>query len=132
MRFADCDPAGIAFYPRLMEHVNGVVEDWFEWPLDYPFNDLHFAKNKGLPTVAINVNFVRPAELGDVIDWRLTVKSLNRSSMTLAVLARRSDGEELMHAEPTLVHTDFERDPPKSEPFPDDSRKKIAIYQDPQ
>ena len=132
LRFADCDPAGIAFYPRLMEHVNGVVEDWFAGPLDYSFKVMHSVMQRGIPTVAVNVKFLRPAELGDVIEWCLTVKSLNRSSLTLIVRARRADGEDLMHAEPTVVHTNFEQDPPKSEPFPDELRRKIENYQDPQ
>ena len=29
VRFADCDPAGIVFYPRYMEMFNALVEDWF-------------------------------------------------------------------------------------------------------
>lgn len=130
LRFADCDPAGIAFYPRLLEHVNGVVEDWFDGPLGYSFQDMHAVRQRGIPTVALNVDFMRPAELGDVIEWCLTVKSLTRSSLTLTVVATRPDGEELMRAEPTIVHTNFELDPPKSDPFPDVLRKKIEIYQD--
>ncbi|MEM6463118.1 MAG: acyl-CoA thioesterase [Pseudomonadota bacterium] len=132
LRFADCDPAGIAFYPRLIEHVNGVVEDWFDGPLGYSFHTMHDLANKGIPTVAISVNFMRPAGLGQMIDWRLQVKALKRSSLTLAVRASGPDGEDILHAEPTVVHTDFARDPPKSEPFPQALREKIETYQEPQ
>ena len=132
MRFADCDPAGIAYFPRLMEHMNGVVEDWFAGPLDYSFGFMHTAMQKGIPTVALNVDFLKPAEQGNVIDWYLTVKSLNRSSLTLLIRARLADGEDVMRAETTLVHTDFEQDPPRSHPFPDELRSKIENYQDPQ
>jgi 4-hydroxybenzoyl-CoA thioesterase len=27
LRFGDCDPAGIAYYPRYFDLLNGVVED---------------------------------------------------------------------------------------------------------
>ena len=30
VRFEHCDPAGIVFYPRYFEMINGTVEDWFE------------------------------------------------------------------------------------------------------
>ena len=130
MRFADCDPAGIAFYPRLLEHVNGVVEDWCDGPLGYNFRDMHEAQQRGLPTVALNVDFQRPARLGDQVEWRLTVKSLKRSSMTLSVVASHANGEDLIRAEPTLVHTSFEQEPPKSEPFPDGLRDKIEVYRE--
>ena len=29
VRFADCDPAGIVFYPRYFEMFNGLVDVWF-------------------------------------------------------------------------------------------------------
>lgn len=128
LRFADCDPAGIAFYPRLLEHLNGVVEDWFNGPLDYTFDDLHQRDRKSMPTVQMNVEFLRPGKLGDVIDWFLSVKKLGRSSMTLSVTARRPDGQDMLQAEPTLVHSDFEVDPPRSEPFPQQLRERIETY----
>lgn len=132
MRFADCDPAGIAFFPRLLEHMNGVVEDWFAGPLDHSFQEMHGKRDSGIPTVTIKVDFMRPAELGDIIEWRLSVEALNRSSLTLSVQARRPDGEEVLQARQTIVHTDFRQDPPKSAPFPEELRKRIENYQDPQ
>ena len=106
LRFADCDPAGIAFYPRLLEHVNGVVEDWCDGPLDYNFRKMHETHHRGLPTVALNVEFQRPARLGDRMDWQLTVKALNRSSMTLSIVASDPGGEHLLRAEPTQMFGD--------------------------
>ena len=129
LRFADCDPAGIAFYPRLLEHVNGVVEDWCDGPLGYNFRDMHETQNRGLPTVALTVEFQRPARLGDRVEWQLTVKALKRSSLTLSVVASHADGQDLMRDEPTLVHTNFEHDPPRSEAITGALRDKIEAYQ---
>ena len=89
LRFADCDPAGIAFYPRLLEHLNGVVEDWFGGPLQCSYDELHRRRHKSLPTVEMNVKFLNPGELGDRIEWQLSVKALGRSSMTLSITATR-------------------------------------------
>lgn len=132
LRFADCDPAGIAFYPRLLEHVNNVVEDWFAGPLGCSFHDLHFVRERGVPTVEINVKFLRPGELGDVIDWRLTVKTLARASVTLSIFGARSDGKDILHAVPTLVHSNFTLDPPRAETIPNDLRERIIPFTDPQ
>ena len=41
VRFADCDAAGIVFFPRYFEMLNGVVEDWFAGPLGASFRELH-------------------------------------------------------------------------------------------
>lgn len=132
LRFADCDPAGIAFYPRLLEHVNNVVEDWFAGPLGCSFHELHFVRERGVPTVEINVKFLRPGELGDVIEWRLTVKELTRASVTLSIFGVHANGKDMLHAEPTLVHSNFTLDPPRAETFPDDLREKMIVYKDPQ
>ncbi|MCR9137601.1 MAG: acyl-CoA thioesterase [Alphaproteobacteria bacterium] len=128
LRFADCDPAGIAFYPRLLEHVNNVVEDWFAGPLDCSFHELHFVRERGVPTVEIQVKFLRPGALGDAIDWRLTVKTLSRASMTLSIIGAHENGKDMLRAEPTLVHSNFTLDPPRAESFPDDLREKIAAF----
>jgi acyl-CoA thioesterase FadM len=34
IRFQHIDYAGIVFYPRFLEMLNGLVEDWFEEALD--------------------------------------------------------------------------------------------------
>lgn len=128
LRFADCDPAGIAFYPRLLEHLSGVVEDWFSGPLDCSFDTLHRKRHRAVPTVEMNIKFLNPAELGDRIDWRLSVKTLGRSSVTLAISASRPGGEDLLRAEVTLVHGDFTTKPPRSEPFPPELRERIEAF----
>ncbi len=128
LRFADCDPAGIAFYPRLLEHLNGVVEDWCADALDYPFREMHLVRGRGMPTVALSIRFASPAQLGDRISWHLRVGRLGRSSLTLSVSAVGPDGQDILQAEPTLVHTDFSKEQPKSEPFPDTVRERIEPF----
>lgn len=131
VRFADCDSAGIAFYPRLMEHVNGVVEDWFTGPLNCPFDKLHFDQQRGIPTVTVTVDFRQPARLGSTIEWRLTVRELKTSSVTLSIVALAEDGGEILKAAPTLVYTDFAGKAPRAMPFPDEMRKQMLAYSEP-
>ena len=44
VRFADCDPAGIVFFPRLLEMVNDLIENWFECGLAMPFIEFHLER----------------------------------------------------------------------------------------
>ena len=37
VRFSDCDPAGIVFFPRYLVMLGGVVEEWFERGLSNTF-----------------------------------------------------------------------------------------------
>jgi hypothetical protein len=62
--FAHCDPAGIVFYPRYIEMLNAVVEDWFAEELGFSFQEI-LKSNLGIPTVHLNADFISPGRLGD-------------------------------------------------------------------
>ena len=86
VRFADCDPAGIAYYPRYFELCDGVVEDWCETAL-VPRRVLHLELGLALPTVDLQATFTAPSRLGDCLDISLVVQSIGRSSLQLAIAA---------------------------------------------
>lgn len=80
VRFKHCDFAGIVFYPRFLEMLNDLVEDWFEEVLDYSFLKMH--PNNGVPTVDLKVKFKSPARLGDLLTKTLWVVELSDKSVT--------------------------------------------------
>jgi YbgC/YbaW family acyl-CoA thioester hydrolase len=65
--FSDCDPAHLAYYPRMME--------WFDWSTEHLFRsvDLHWEKMfmhdgmGGMPLLDISVQFTYPCRFGDHI-----------------------------------------------------------------
>lgn len=120
--FQHCDPAGIVFYPRYFEMINGVVESWFEEGLKVPFSDLHFERGSAIPTVTINTTFKAPSRLGDILDVGITVKKIGGASLDLIILARAND-ETRFTSELTLVHVDKVSGKPC--PWPQDIRKTI-------
>jgi 4-hydroxybenzoyl-CoA thioesterase len=83
VRFGDCDPAGIAYYPRCLDLLNGVVEDWFT-SLGHPWTDLVVRRRMGVPTVHLEVDFRAPARLGDRLEFTLVVERVGTSSLRLA------------------------------------------------
>lgn len=102
IRFSHCDPAGIGFYPRYVELINEVVEDWFQQGLGVPFRELHETHRQGIPTVKLVVDYLAPSRYGDRLDFRLRVLRLGNSSLTLEVAAA-SAGSERLRAELTVV-----------------------------
>ena len=70
IRFGDCDPAGIAYYPRYFELCDGVVEDWCEAVL-VSRRVLHLELGLALPTVDLQATFTAPSRLGDHLDISL-------------------------------------------------------------
>ena len=87
IRFAHCDPAGIGFYPRYVELVNEVVEDWCKDGIGVGFHDLHEVHRLGLPTVRLEMEFMIPSRYGDVLDFSLRILRIGASSVTIEVCA---------------------------------------------
>jgi 4-hydroxybenzoyl-CoA thioesterase len=124
VRFADCDAAGIVFFPRYFEMLNGVVEDWFAGPLQTSFRELHVDRRVSVPTAAVEARFIAPSRLEDELTFALTVTKLGRSSCSLR--HRISAGGTLrFEASQTFVYVGLSLKP---EPWPEDLRARIAPY----
>lgn len=85
VRFEDCDPAGIGFYPRILMMVNRLVEDFFAEALEHPWPRLHGVDKRAVPTVRLVVDFTGPVRQGDALDLELRVLKVGNSAFTLAV-----------------------------------------------
>lgn len=125
VRFAHCDPAGIVFYPRYFEMINGVVEDWFEDALESSFSGLLYHRNLATPTVHFNVDFINRSMMGDRLTFELTVTRFGNSSFDLSLTAS-CRGETRMSVHQTLLFTDA--DAKGAQPIPDDLRKRMERY----
>ena len=80
IRFKHVDYAGIVFYPRFLEMLNDLVEDWFEEALDRPFSKIH--ETNGIPTVDLKVQFKKAARIGETLTKSLWVTHLGSASVT--------------------------------------------------
>src|SRR5690606_34940754 len=85
LRFQDCDPAGIAYYPRYLALCDGVIEEWTESVLGISRRPLHFERELGLPTVHLEADFTAVSRLGDWLDFTLRVSGLGHSSVGLSM-----------------------------------------------
>jgi 4-hydroxybenzoyl-CoA thioesterase len=91
IRFQHCDPAGIVFYPRYVELLNQVVEDWFARGLQWPFSALAYERREGIPMVKTEYEYYRPSRIGDVVRFDLAVAHLGRSSFTVEIIGLAGD-----------------------------------------
>ena len=124
VRFADCDAAGIVFFPRYFEMLNGVVEDWFAGPLGVSFRELHMERGASVPTAAVEATFMTPSRLEDELGFSLTVTRLGGASCGLRHRIV-CGGERRFEAAQTIVHVGRSLKP---EPWPDDLRARIAAF----
>ena len=129
VRFQHVDYAGIVFYPRFLEMLNCLVEDWFEEALDRPFSKMH--ETNGIPTVDLKVQFKNAARLGEILTKKLWVKELKNSSIVCGFVFVNETESTVLEGEVTLVNVAFnqERSGIKAEPFTEEMKNKILTYQ---
>lgn len=123
VRFSDCDPAGIVFFPKYFVMLNGFVEQWFDEGLQVPYASLVGVRRAGLPTVRLEVDFTAVTRHGDDLQLELRVARLGRSSL---ILHHRFScaGELRFAARQVLVCTSLETHRPQA--LPDDIRAAMA------
>jgi 4-hydroxybenzoyl-CoA thioesterase len=122
IRFAHVDAAGIVFYPRYFEMLNGAVEDWFAQSLGLDFRTMHLDRHIGVPTVKLDVTFLSPSELGDDLTIRISPREIGRSSCAITVLFSGA-GRDRLRAEVVLVCMDLEAQ--RSIAWPESVRERI-------
>ena len=125
VRFSHCDPAGIVYFPRYFDIINGVVEDWFPGALGFQHH--HFIRDRrvGLGPARVEADFARPGFLGDELVFAVLVDRIGNSSLSLSVHAHRGD-EPVLLARFVIVTTSLELH--RSIPIPDDLRAALERY----
>ena len=128
IRFQHIDYAGIVFYPRFLEMLNGLVEDWFEEALERPFSKMH--ETNGIPTVDLKIQFKNAARLGETLTKKLWVKELKNSSILCGFLFENEQGKTVLEGEVTLVNVAIaeDRHTIKAEPFNENMKEKISKF----
>lgn len=128
IRFKHVDYAGIVFYPRFLEMLNDLVEDWFEEALERPFSKMH--ETNGIPTVDLKVQFKNAARLGENLTKKLWVKELKNSSLICGFEFSNEQQKTVLEGEVTLVKVVIQEDRNsiKAEAFNEEIKSKIANY----
>ncbi|MGH2665572.1 acyl-CoA thioesterase [Flavobacterium sp.] len=128
IRFKHVDYAGIVFYPRFLEMLNDLVEDWFEEALDRPFSKIH--ETNGIPTVDLKVQFKKAARLGEILTKKLWVTNLGGASVNCSFRFEDEHGKTCLEGEVTLVNVAIAEDRSgiKAEPFSDEMKQKISKF----
>ncbi|MCC8367636.1 acyl-CoA thioesterase [Xenorhabdus sp. PB61.4] len=118
IRFSECDPAGIVFYPQYFVMFNNLLEDWFDelTPEGYA---AYIAKHRfGLPTVHLEAEFKAISRMGDKVWLELNVEEIGKKSLKLRQRCFSQEGELRMSAIQTYVTTSL--DTHQAIPIPDE------------
>ncbi len=105
IRFSDCDPAGIVFYPEYFVMLNGLIEDWFNDELNYVYAEMVNVHRIGLPTVHLEVDFTAISRLGDTVTLTLQVEHIGGASLKLTLRCLGADESVRLTMHQVLVTT---------------------------
>ncbi len=125
IRFRHCDLAGIVFYPRYVELLNDVVEDWFA-AMDLSFGKL-LGQGLAAPMAALDVQFHKPSRLGETLAAALDVERIGRTSCRVVVRLAGPDGVARVTFQATMVCAALAEMRPQ--PWPDALRQELSRYQ---
>ncbi len=125
IRFQHVDAAGIVFYPRYIEMMNNVIEEWFREALGCPYSELHFQRRLGIPTAHMDVSFAAPTRLEEVLRLELVVVDLRTRAFVLEHCFT-CGGEERLRAVHRLVCASL--DDLRPVPIPSDVRERMTAY----
>ncbi|MGJ4943958.1 acyl-CoA thioesterase [Bradyrhizobium sp. HKCCYLS1011] len=91
LRFGDCDPSGIAYFPSYLNILNGVVEEFWA-TIGFPWPELMRVRKIGTPTVRLTCDFSRPSMFGNALTFTLRIGKVGRASLHLAHVVSGVDG----------------------------------------
>lgn len=90
IRFADCDPAGIVYFPRFFERVHGLVEDWIDDRLGLSHAGIIGQDRMGLGYAHASADFSTPGRDGDLLQGAVLVPRIGEHSLALTIPLYRS------------------------------------------
>ena len=125
VRFTHTDPAGYVFFPRFFEMFQAAVEDWFTHCLGLNYAEQILRHGVGFPTAHTECDFLHPCRLGEVLELRLVLEAVGRTSLTL-----RFDGSVLgearLRARSVLVAIEMQQGRPQ--PLGVELRERLQVY----
>jgi 4-hydroxybenzoyl-CoA thioesterase len=126
IRFSDCDPAGIVFFPQYFVMFNGLVEDWVEEGLRVGYQKLIIGRRIGLPSVRIEADFKAISPMGDRVVLSLQVEKLGNRSLTLQLACQGMQGDLRVAMRQVIVTTSLQTH--RAVAIPKDLRAAIVRF----
>ena len=122
VRFGDCDPAGLVYYPALFHYCHAAMEEFFAARCGVEYARLVSTERMGFPTVNVSAEFFEPFVYGDAAEVEVWVSRVGRASVTFEYRLRRaSDGR--LCATATLVQVAMNLDERRAVAVPEDLRR---------
>ncbi|PYS48981.1 MAG: hypothetical protein DMF68_11375 [Acidobacteria bacterium] len=124
IRFGDCDPAGLVYYPVIFHYCHVAMEEFFAERCGISYAKLMADERIGFPTVSARAEFFVPLVYGDEVEIEMSVKSIGQSSVAFEYSIKRVNDETLC-ALSIQVHVAMNLDTRRAVQIPDKYRETM-------
>ena len=121
VRFADCDPVGFVYYPRVLHYCHVCMEEFFAERCGITYQKLLDEERIGFATVKIEAEYFVPLLYGDTVAVDLEVTDLGRSSARFNYSIKRAD-DSVLCAQSSQIQVAMDIDKRKAIPLPEKYR----------
>ena len=83
VRFGECDPAGVVYYPVFFHWFHELMEEWFERGLDSSYAKC--IQEQGFPAKETKAEFFRPCAVGEKVELRMSLAHLSARSFRMDI-----------------------------------------------
>ena len=122
VRFGDCDPAGLVYYPALFHYCHAAMEEFFAARCGKSYARVMAEERLGFPTVNVSAEFFAPFVYGDEAEVEVWASKVGRTSVTFEYRLRRASDRALC-AGATHVQVAMNLDGRRAVPVPEDLRR---------
>jgi len=126
VRFADCDPVGFVYYPRVLHYCHVCMEEFFSARCGISYQRLLDEERMGFATVRIEAEYFVPLVYGDTAEVELVISDLGRSSARFNYTLKRSN-DSVLCAQSTQVQVAIDIDKRRAIPLPEKYRIAFQI-----
>jgi len=121
VRFADCDPVGFVYYPRVLHYCHVCMEEFFAERCGITYQKLLDDERIGFATVKIEAEYFVPLLYGDTVEVDLEVTDLGRSSARFNYSLKRAN-DSVLCAQSSQIQVAMDIDKRKAIPLPEKYR----------
>ena len=121
VRFADCDPVGFVYYPRVLHYCHVCMEEFFAERCGITYQKLLDDERIGFATVKIEAEYFVPLLYGDTVEVDLEVTDLGRSSARFNYSLKRAN-DSVLCAQSSQIQVAMDIDKRIAIPLPEKYR----------
>ena len=102
IRFGQTDAAGITYYPRLVEMINDIVEDFFADVIGFSYKEMEDG-GIALPVLELSIKYFKPAFYDDELTIETVISEIPKARIHFEYKTYNSEGVLLNEAKTSLV-----------------------------